>query len=428
MASSSVAKLKIQIQADLANAKAAMQQLSNSVDELDPAAQKASKSLSNISTVGEQTKGVVLGLAAAFLSFKTAAALGRIADDYGQMASRLRMVTASSEEYALVQQRIAETADRTYKPLAAQQELFIKSANSMKEMGYATNQTLDFLDSVSSSLTINSASAEQFARANDAIGKAMTNGKFSAIEWKAVLDTMPTAIGDIADYLGKAESEVKKLASEGKLSMQTFADGMIAAQKKNAELAENMPTTIGDAVTKVGNHLSSYIGEVNEAIGATSAISDMVGSLANIFNTEFTADTIVFFSNLSAVFIDITDSLTKIGAQLEKATADFKLFGDQASNSIVTLDTNISNVPNNIKALIQLATVEIATFIEQTKARVISLANAVAALPKGVNAVKAAYAEGTKEIERLEEARLQSIQTILAERDATIAASVLMNQ
>ena len=210
--------------------------------------------------------------------------------------------------------------------------------------------------------------------------------------------------------------------------MQTFADAMIAAQKKNAELAENMPTTIGDAVTKVGNHLSSYIGEVNEAIGATSAISDMVGSLANIFNTEFTTDTIVFFSNLSAVFIDITDSLTKIGAQLEKATADFKLFGDQASNSIVTLDTNISNVPNNIKALIQLATVEIATFIEQTKARAISLANAVAALPKGVSAVKAAYAEGTKEIERLEEARLQSIQTILAERDATIAALVLMNQ
>lgn len=412
--------LAIQIQADMKQALAQLQQLNKEVANIKPTAQQAAQTLDGVNTAIAQMRGVVTGVATAFLSFKTAATLGRIADDYGQLASRLKMVTSSAQEYALVQQRIMETADRTYKPLAEQQKLFIGSAKAMEEMGYKTQQTLDFLNSFSSSLTINSADSLGFARATDAANKAMTLGVLSGNEYRSVIQTMPTALGDIARYLGTTELAVKKMANEGKLSMQIFADAMIAAQKRNAELAENMPTSIGDAVTKLQNHISAYVGEVNEALGITSLISSAVSQLANIFNTEFTADTIAFFTTLSDVLKDIGNGLSLIADKVKQAGGAFKLFGDQASNSIITIDTNISNIPANIKALIQLATIEIASFIEQTKARVVSLASALAALPQGISAVKAAYDEGTKEIAQLEEARIASIQAILDERQAIL--------
>lgn len=426
--------LAIQIQADMKQALAQLQQLNREVANIKPTAQQAAQSMDGVNTSIAQMRGVVAGVATAFLSFKTAATLGRIADDYGQLASRLKMVTSSAQEYALVQQRIMEIADRTYKPLGEQQKLYIGIQKAMEEMGYKTQQNLDFLDSFSSSLTINSADSLGFARATEAASKAMTLGVLSGNEYRAVIQTMPTALGDIARYLGTTELAVKKMANEGKLSMQIFTDSMIAAQKRNAELAENMPTTIGDAVTKLQNHLTAYVGEVNEAIGATSAVSSAISSLASVFTTDFTADTIEVFSILSSVLNDIIShlgqSITFIGdmiATINNAVMSFtglgaavNLFGNSAKDKIGEVDTSLKNIPVNIKAFIQIAVVEIANFIEQARARVVSLANALAALPKGISAVKAAYAEGTKEIAQLEEARKASIQAILDERQAVL--------
>lgn len=417
---SATAQLKIQIQADLANAKAALASVEKQVGEIEPSAKAAEKSLQGVEGRLAGLKGAVLGATTAFLSLRTAILLGNVADDYNQLASRLKMVTDSAAEYALVQQRIMETADRTYKPLADQQELFIRSSSSMKELGYATNQTLDFLDSVSSSLTINSASSESFTRAIDAVSKAMVSGKVAGNEWQAIMQTMPTAIGDIASYLGKTENEVKKLASEGKLSINVFADAMIAAQTKNAELAENMPTTMGDAMTKLRNHFSSYIGELNQSLSATSAVSSAISNLASLFDTEFTADSIAFFTVLSTVLEDIGTSLVKIKGQLSQTLAEFKIFGNEASDSLIQIDSSISHLPANIKAFIQLAVVEIANFIEQVRARLAALVNAVAALPKGMAAANEAFKQGMKEIEQLEAAREMSIQSIMDERQAVL--------
>ncbi|EOU9990931.1 tape measure protein, partial [Yersinia enterocolitica] len=170
-----------------------------------------------------------------------------------QISSRIKMATGSQEEYNSVQQRLMEISDRTYKSIEEQSELYIRSANSMKELGFSTASTIDFIDSISSALTINAASAEKGESAINALSKSMVNGKVAGDQWHAVMEIMPTVIGDIARYLGTTELEVKKLGAAGKLSMDTFSKAVIAAKDRNAELAEAMPTTVGDAITKLSN-------------------------------------------------------------------------------------------------------------------------------------------------------------------------------
>jgi len=414
---SSTAKLKIQIQADLAAAKAELEKLNKAVANLSPSADRAATSMAKTNTAVTNSGKAALGAVAAFLSLKTAMKLGSIADDYGQMASRLKMVTSSADEYNLVQQRIMQTADRTYKPLADQQELFIRSSSSMKELGYATTQTLDFLDSVSSSLTINSASAEKFARANEAISKAMVDGTLSGLNWTAVMQTMPTAIGDIATYLGKTETQVKRLASEGKLSMQIFADAMIAAQKRNAELAENMPTTIGDAFTKLNNHFSAYIGELNEAIGATSLVSGAVSELANLFDTAFTASTIEFFAVLKGVLDEISNNFMAIIKAATDTDSYLAAFGNRAVEVGKKIDLSFTNIPANIKALIEIAVVEIMGFIEKAMVRIKALTAAFKALRTfSTSEVSNAYNTEIAKLDEINERQKAQITDILNER------------
>ncbi|ATA23539.1 hypothetical protein BIY26_09520 [Brenneria goodwinii] len=211
------------------------------------------------------------------------------ADEWGQISSRIKMATESGAEYGVVQQRLMEISDRTYKSINEQAELFIRSSNAMKELGYSTSGTIDFIDSISSALTINAASAQKGESAINALSKSMVAGKVSGDNWNTVMEVMPTVIGDIARYLNITETEVKKLAAAGKLSMGQFADAVIAARTENAKLAEDMPTTVGDAITKLSNHWKAYIGDANSATGTTQAMADAIGLAADNIDLLATA-------------------------------------------------------------------------------------------------------------------------------------------
>ncbi|KEY58508.1 phage tail tape measure protein [Serratia sp. DD3] len=254
--------------------------------------------------------GVAAGLTGVVAGAFAVDSLITTADNWGQLSSRIKMATGSADEYNLVQQRLMEISDRTYKPIEEQSELFIRSAKAMQELGYNTAGTIDFIDSISSSLTINAASAEKGARTIDAMSKSMVTGKVSGDEWKTVMEVMPTVIGDIGRYLGITETAVKKLASEGKLSMQTFSDAVIAAQKRNAELADAMPTTVGDAITKLSNHWKKYVGETNEAHGTTQALSAGIGHLADNINTVATVTGLLIGVGVSRYFGGMAQSIS----------------------------------------------------------------------------------------------------------------------
>lgn len=242
------------------------------------ALQALNAELASVKAVAAGMTGVIAGAFAVGSLIETA-------DNWGQLSSRIKMATASGDEYNMVQARLMEISDRTYKAIEEQGELYIRSATAMKELGYSTESTINFIDSISSALTINAASADKGASAINALSKSMVVGKVSGGEWQTVMEVMPTVIGDVARHLGMTETAVKKLASEGKLSMQTFSDAVIAAQKRNAELAENMPTTVGDAITKLSNHWKKYIGEANNAYGATQVMSGGIGMLADNIET-----------------------------------------------------------------------------------------------------------------------------------------------
>lgn len=230
-----------------------------------------------LASVTATAKGMVGAFAGAF-------AIGNMisaADQYGQLSSRIKIATGSQEEYNNVQQRLMEISDRTYKSIEEQSELYIRTSNSMKELGFSTESTLDFIDSISSSLTTNAASAEKGQSAIDALSKSMVKGTVSGLQWNTILAVMPTLAGDIARYLGTTEIAVKKLATSGKLSMDTFAKATIAAKNRNAELAEAMPTSVGDAITKLSNHWKRYVGDANTASGVTASISSAISRAAD---------------------------------------------------------------------------------------------------------------------------------------------------
>jgi tape measure domain-containing protein len=196
-----------------------------------------------------------------------------ISDNYGQMADRIKMATASTEEYRLVQERLLQSANRTYRPLAEAQELYIRTADAIRSLGYQTGDALDITDSFSYLLVTNAASADKASNAIDAYSKSIQSGRIEVDSWQSLLAAMPSVVETLSQSLGKSAEEIRQLGITGKLSLTDLNEGLRQTVEANQKLADGMGTTLNDAIVRASNNLSTYLGESSKVTASSRLLS-----------------------------------------------------------------------------------------------------------------------------------------------------------
>lgn len=269
---------------------------------VDEAARSADRAAGEVQDLGNEmaataTKGAPLQTAMTAVGKAVAGlfALGKakdfaldtiaLADAYGQMAERIGMATPIAAEYDLVQQRILETANLTYRRLDEQQELYIRTADALRGMAYSTSEVLDITDSFSYLLTTNAASVERGQNAIDAYTKSIQSGKVEVDSWQSIMSAMPTIVNAVAQATGKTADEVRKLGITGKLSINDLNEGLRQTVELNKEAAAGMSATVADAVTRLTNTWTQYIGEANRANQSTEKIVKAIDMLSENLDT-----------------------------------------------------------------------------------------------------------------------------------------------
>lgn len=236
-----------------------------------------------LGSLGEKASATGTLIKAA-LSFAGAAGIQGIiaqADAYGQMSDRLKMASDGTEEYSMVQSRLLESANRTYRPLEEAQELYIRTADSLRSMGAETKDVLDITDSFSYLMVTNAASADSASSAISAYSKAIQTGKVDSDGWQSILAATPTIVNSIAESTGKTTAEIRKLGIEGKLSVTDLNESLRKTAEANGLLADSMSTAVSDAMTKLSNSTKVYIGTSNESLGATDKLAAGIGFVAD---------------------------------------------------------------------------------------------------------------------------------------------------
>ncbi|MBK5003003.1 phage tail tape measure protein [Pseudomonas sp. S31] len=197
-------------------------------------------------------------------------------DAYGQMSDRMRAAAGSAGEYQMVQEHLMQTAQETYRPLAEAQELYIRTSDVMRSLGFNTQQTLDITDSFSFLLVTNAAAADKAGSALDAYSKALQTGKVEVDGWQSIQAAMPTIVDAIATATGKSADEVRKLGNEGKLAIDDINLGLLKSVEVNRKAAAEMSTSVQDALNNIGNATSAFLGKMEEQTGAVAALSNFL--------------------------------------------------------------------------------------------------------------------------------------------------------
>lgn len=229
----------------------------------------------------------VIGPLAAYLSVR---AVIRASDEYGQMASRIRNATSSTEEYEMVQARLLETANGTYRALSEAQEVYLSTADTLRDLGYATSEVLDITDSFSYALVRDAARADQARTAMDAYSKALMKGKIDADGFASILAATPSIVNGIAEATGRSTEEIRKLGATGKLSVEALNEGLRRSRDENKALADAMETSVQDALVNLQTQFGVFVGKVNETSGASGILVESLGELADILADPATVE------------------------------------------------------------------------------------------------------------------------------------------
>ncbi len=327
-----VGEIVYQVQMDVAQLLTSQRQLDQRLRNMEGGFDRATRSVSD-------TENAMFSLskaAALVTSALSAGAIIHAVDEWGQMAARIKMalnsVEGDVERYSEIQERFLEVSNRNGKAIETVQALYAGSATSMKELGYNTTQTVDYIESLSSAFTANATGAQQTESAMTALNRAMVVGTLKGNDWHSVLNATPSIVNDIAKELSRlrggmkvTENDVKKMAMESGISMKLFADAVINARNENNALADSMDNTVADGFTKLANSAKAYFGELNQGLGVTRSISAGFAVLSDNFDkvaaAAMIAATVVGARYVGALSSSIKTKVADAAASVKQVAA-----------------------------------------------------------------------------------------------------------
>lgn len=268
------------------------------------------------------------GVLAGLISLQGVSSLIQMAEAYNEMAERVQMATSNTAEFNMVQTRLLDTANKTYRSLSEAQEVFVRTSASLKAMGYETESALDVTDSLSYSFVKNATSVDRARGATDAFSKVLNKGKVEADAWETILAAIPTVIDDVAAASGRSAQEIRQMGVSGELTARMLTEGLRKSLDDNKAAADGMATTVKDAFTALSNNLSAIVGEANKSSGATQLLSKAMLGLANNLQTVITGLTILgagalakLLANMAASTIESAKASLAARAQAAAALA-----------------------------------------------------------------------------------------------------------
>lgn len=212
----------------------------------------------------------------------------RAIDSYQRMENQLRVVGYEQNQLNQAMNDLFDIAQRTRTPLEATVNLYGKLAQSAGELGRSQAQMFEFTELVGQSLAIQGTSTAGSRAALLQLSQAMGEGIVRAQEYNSLIENArPLLVAAAAgmDEAGGSVARLRSLVIEGKVSSQEFFDAVVAGGEILREQFGATVPTIGQALTKLNNTWTKFLGE--SALGQTilSVVSGTLIFLADNFET-----------------------------------------------------------------------------------------------------------------------------------------------
>ncbi|PTM34137.1 phage tail tape measure protein [Enterobacter cloacae] len=354
------------------------------------AARESEKALSDL-TAGFASAG--RAAAAATAAFATGK-LVQIADEWNSVNARLKQASSSADDFAASQRQLMEISQRTGTAFSDNANLFSRAAASMREFGYSSDEVLKITEAVSTGLKLSGANTQEASSVITQFSQALAQGVLRGEEFNAVNEAGDRVIRALAAGMGVARKDLKSMADQGQLTIDKVVPALMSQLGALQGEFASMPQTVSGSLQKVTNSFMAWVGGVNQATGATDALSGGLDGIAQTLDS-FTS------SAVSGALSEVADNMSTIttvaGALVGVGLAKYL-------SGVVTSATSATG------ALISAAKSEVALAVAQDKA--------------AQSAVAASRAEVYRAQQAVQSSRSADVQAAQQEKVAAAEAKV----
>ncbi|HCP1391321.1 TPA: phage tail tape measure protein [Escherichia coli] len=303
------------------------------------ASREMRRALAEVTDQINTAKSSALNMAGAFAGVFATGHLISLADEWNSVNARLKQATQSSDDFQASQRELMAISQRTGTVFSDNAGLFARTAASMREYGYSSEEVLKVTEAISTGLKLSGASTADASSVITQFSQALAQGVLRGEEFNAVNESGDRVIRALAAGMGVARKDLKAMADNGKLTADKVVPALISQLGALRDEYAAMPDTVSSSATKVENAFMAWVGGANEAGGVTKTLSGVLNGIAGNIDTVATAAGALvavgvarYFGNMASSAGSATAGLIT-AARNEVALAEAQLRGTQIATA-----------------------------------------------------------------------------------------------
>ncbi|ASG43475.1 phage tail tape measure protein [Citrobacter freundii] len=249
------------------------------------ASRETQRALAEVTNQLNSAKASAMGLAGAFAGAYATGHLISLADEWSSVNARLKQASQSTDDFKESQRALMDISQRTGTAFSDNASLFARSAASMREYGYSSEEVLKVTEAISTGLKLSGASTSEASSVITQFSQALAQGVLRGEEFNSVNENGDRVIRALASGMGVARKDLKAMADQGQLTSDKVVPALISQLGSLREEYNAMPQTVAAATTKIENAFMAWVGGANEATGATSALTGVLNTISDNINT-----------------------------------------------------------------------------------------------------------------------------------------------
>lgn len=248
-----------------------MSNFAQQVTHTGNAANKTNGSLSNLKSIFLGSLGA--NIAAAAIQ-KVGDAIGHVFDmaqEFSSIQARLGLIVGEQGNVAALNKEIYESARRSRTEYASMAETVATLSQSAHDAFPDPKEAVDFAEKINKVMAIGGTTGENKKNAMIQLTQGLASGQLQGDEFRSIAENAPMIENIIAKTMGVSRGELKKLASEGKVTAEVIKKAMTDNADEIEAAYRKLPHTFADWATDIKS-VAEY---------AFAPLFDAVNELAN---------------------------------------------------------------------------------------------------------------------------------------------------
>lgn len=244
--------------------------------------QSAQAVRASLSSVGDTLRSIqTIALTAVGGTFLTSMArdVGAVADQFNSLRARISLVTGDGPALEAAFEAVRQIALDTGSALETTADLFARVYRAGKEVGLSQQQALQLTETINKAIQVSGGSAQAADAAITQLIQGLQSGVLRGEEFNSVMEQAPRLAKALADGLGVTTGELRKMANEGRLTSEVVLTALQGQAQAVADEFSKLPPTIGRALQNLNTNWTTYIGNVDQATGASQAAAAAINAV-----------------------------------------------------------------------------------------------------------------------------------------------------